>query len=207
MPQDMRVFVIDDDRLVVDGLALLLRANDFIVEGFTSASEFLASPPDEGLACLLLDLCLEGQSGLDVQVDLRRRGYSLPIVFLSGQGDIPSAARAMREGAIDFLVKPVDEPQLLEALARARARAIAEEEQRRAQRDAAERLALLTRREREVCELVARGLLNKQIAFELGASENTIKVHRARVMHKMRVDSVATLVRLLAQSRPRQPLS
>lgn len=200
--QDLRVFVIDDEPLVVETLGLLLRANGFVVEGFTSPAEFLARPPYDGLACLLLDLRLKGQSGLDVQDDLRRRGYSLPVVFLSGQGDVPSTARAMREGALDFLVKPVDEPQLLEALARARTKALARQLEERKQRDAAERLARLTKREREVCDLVARGLLNKQIAYELGVSEDTVKVHRGRVMHKLQVDSVAALVRLVSQDRP-----
>src|SRR5262245_52243152 len=135
MPQDLRVFVLDDDPLVVDTLALLLRANGFTVEGFTSSSAFLGRPPYDDIACLLLDLRLEGQSGLDVQDDLRRRGYSLPVVFLSGQGDVPSTARAMREGALDFLVKPVDEPLLLDALARAKTKALARQLEERTQRD------------------------------------------------------------------------
>ena len=117
-------------------------------------------------------------SGLDVQKTMMERGITMPIVFLSARGDVPSTARAMREGAVDFLVKPVDEPQLLDALARARARAVRLREERRAERDAEERLSRLTRREREVCEFVAAGLLNKQIASELGTSEKTVKVHR-----------------------------
>ena len=201
MAQDLRVFVIDDDPLVVATLGQLLRANGFPVEGFTSAGEFLERPVHDGLACLLLDLRLRDQSGLDVQDDLHRRGFSLPIVFLSGKADVPSTARAMREGALDFLVKPVDEAELLGALARARTKALATQQEERTQRDAAERLARLTKREREVCDLIARGFLNKQIAYELGASENTVKVHRARVMHKLRVDSVAALVRLLSDFR------
>jgi FixJ family two-component response regulator len=204
MEQDLLVFIIDDDVHVVKTLELLLRANGFAVEGFTSAAAFLERPKHEGLACLLLDLRLLDQTGLDVQDDLRRRGFSLPIIFLSGQGDVPSTARAMRDGALDFLVKPVDEPELLDALARADARVRAQQHEQRAQHDAAERLARLTARERQVCELVARGLLNKQIAYELGASENTVKVHRARVMRKLSVDSVASLVRLMSESERRQ---
>src|SRR5262245_53517426 len=207
MEQDLLVFIVDDDAQVVKTLGLLLRANGFTVEGFTSAAAFLERPQYDGLACLLLDLRLHDQTGLDVQDDLRRRGVSLPIVFLSGHGDVPSTARAMREGALDFLVKPVDEPQLLEALARARARAVAQQQETRTQRDAAERLALLTKREREICELVAQGMLNKQIAYELGISEDTVKVHRGRVMHKLHVDSVAALVRLIAASQPRRASS
>ena len=204
MTQDLRVFVIDDDPLVVDTLGVLLRANGFPVEGFTSPDRFLERSPGDGLACLLLDLRLGDRSGLDVQEELRRRGFSLPIVFLSGQGDVPSTARAMRDGALDFLVKPVDEPELLNALARARTKALSQQQEEHAQRDAVERLARLTKREREVCDLIARGFLNKQIAYELGASENTVKVHRARVMHKLHVDSVAALVRLLSDYRPPQ---
>jgi FixJ family two-component response regulator len=201
MAQDLRVFVIDDDAEVVRSLEMLLRANGFPVEGFISPAAFLERPKYDGIACLLLDLRLPGQSGLGVQEELRRQGFSLPIVFLSGQGDVSSTARAMREGALDFLVKPVDEPELLDALARARAKAIAQQVQQRTERDAAERLARLTKREREVCDLIARGLLNKQIAYELGASENTVKVHRGRVMRKLGVDSVAALVRLMSDHR------
>jgi FixJ family two-component response regulator len=204
MKQELLVFIVDDDAQVIKTLELLLRANGFAVEGFTSAAAFLEQPKYDGLACLLLDLRLRDETGLDVQAELRRRGFSLPIVFLSGQGDVPSTARAMREGALDFLVKPVDEPELLEALARACARARAQQHEQRTRHEAAERLARLTARERQVCELVARGFLNKQIAGELGASENTVKVHRARVMRKLRVDSVASLVRLLSESERRQ---
>lgn len=193
-----RVFVVDDDPSVLRALERLLRSNGFSVESFTSPSAFLEQLPYEGPACLLLDLRMPGTSGLDVQAAMNRTESPLPVVFLSAQGDVPSAARAMRDGAVDFLVKPVDEPQLLEAIARAISRAVDLQRQRRTQHDVDERLGRLTRREREVCELVARGLLNKQIAFELGTSEKTIKVHRGRVMHKLEVDSVAALVRLLA---------
>lgn len=128
----------------------------------------------------------------------------MPIVFLSGQADVPSTARAMREGAVDFLVKPVDEPQLLDAVARARARAMDLRLERREERETEARLARLTKREREVCDLVARGLLNKQIAYELGTSEKTVKVHRGRVMQKLELNSVADLVRLLSHQPVRQ---
>ncbi len=122
----------------------------------------------------------------------------MPIVFLSARGDVPSTARAMREGAMDFLVKPVEEDQLLGAIERARVHATALRQQQQRERDAEERLARLTKREREVCELVAAGMLNKQIAYELGMSEKTVKVHRGRVTRKLGVDSVAALVRLLS---------
>lgn len=198
MDERPRVFVIDDDPGVLRGVERLLRANGFLVETYTSPSAFLERPPNEGPACVLLDLRMPGLSGLEVQEALARKGTPISIVFLSGQGDVPSTARAMKEGAVDFLVKPVDEAQLVDAVARACARARDLLSERREQRATEERLARLTRREREVCDLVARGLLNKQIAWELGTSEKTVKVHRGRVMHKLEVDSVAALVRLLS---------
>lgn len=199
-----RVFVIDDDPSVLRALERLLRSNGFLVEAYTSPWAFLERPFYEGPACLLLDLRMPGLSGLDVQEALARNRMSMPIVFLSGQGDVPSTARAMREGAVDFLVKPVDESQLLDAVARALARAVDLQRQRREQQEAEQRFARLTKREREVCDLVAQGLLNKQIAYELGTSEKTVKVHRGRVMHKLEVDSVAALVRLLSHHLPRR---
>ena len=145
---------------------------------------------------------MPGLSGLDVQDALSRSGVSMPIIFLSGRGDVPATAQAMRKGAVDFLVKPIDEPELMDAIERALTRARDEQHQRRIERETTARLARLTKREREVCDLVARGLLNKQIAYELGTSEKTVKVHRGRVMHKLEVDSVAALVRLLWHGPP-----
>ena len=198
MDTDLRVFVVDDDALTARGIERLLRSAGFTAEVFTSADAFLARPPYDGPACVLLDLRMPGLDGLEVQDAIRRGGEVLPIVFLSGDGDVPSTARAMREGAVDFLVKPVDEPVLFEALRRARARADALRRERDDDRAARGRLARLTRRERAVCDLVATGLLNKQIASELGTTEGTVKVHRGRVMRKLQVDSVAALVRLLS---------
>lgn len=199
MNQPSRVFVIDDDPPVLRALERLIRSAGFTVEAFDSPLAFLERVPrHDGAACLVLDLQLPGLSGLDLQNELVARGCPISIVFLSGKGDIPSATRAMRGGAIDFLVKPVDEPQLLDAISRA----LLQDEQRleaeHAQRDIDQRIARLTKREREVCDLVARGLLNKQIAYELGTSEKTVKVHRGRMMRKLEVDSVAALVRLLS---------
>ena len=176
----------------------MLRVNNFSVEGFTSPTAFLERTPYDGAACLLLDLKMPGLTGLDVQGEMSRRGIQMPIVFLSAEGDVPSTAKAMREGAIDFLVKPVDAPQLLEALERARLQAVARRQQASLELETQQRLSRLTKREREVCELVAQGLLNKQIAFELGMSEKTVKVHRGRVTRKLNVDSVAALVRLMS---------
>lgn len=196
---EARLFVVDDDPLVLTALQRLLRVNGFAVEVFTAASTFLQRLPYDGIAVLLLDLRMPGLSGLDVQETVGRIQPHMPIVFLSGESDVPSTARAMREGAVDFLVKPVDAQQLLDAVARATARAIEREEQRAEARKAEELLARLTNREREVCALVLRGLLNKQIAYELGTSEKTVKVHRGRVMHKLEVGSVAALVQLLSR--------
>ena len=183
---------------MLKALERMLRSHNIAVEGFTSSEAFLERPPYEGVACLLLDLQMPGLSGLDVQHAMRDRAVSMPIVFLSAQSDVRAAARAMRDGALDFLVKPVEEQQLLEAIERARIQAVATRQQQRLERDAEARLARLTRREMEVCELVAAGLLNKQIAHELGMSEKTVKVHRGRGTRKLDVDSVAALVRLLA---------
>ena len=195
---ELRVFVVDDDAGVLRALERLLRANGFPVETFNAPAEFLRRPYYDGLACLMLDLWMPDLSGLDVQSTLNEGGLSMPIVFLSARSDVPSTARAMREGAVDFLVKPVDERELLNALARAKTWALNVRERR----IAAARLARLTRREREVCDFVVRGLLNKQIASEMGTSEKTVKVHRGRVMRKLEVESVAALVRLLSQRAP-----
>lgn len=200
MTDEFRVFVVDDDPTVVRGLELLLAAHGFDVKGFTSAPDFIAGSQPDAWGCLLLDLRLGSDNGLEIQNELRRLGYTLEIVFLSGRGDVPATARAMREGALDFLEKPIDEPELLEALSRARRASTERQAQAATRRETAERLGRLTRREREVCELIARGLLNKQIAFELRSSENTVKVHRARVMRKLGVDSVASLVRLVSRA-------
>jgi FixJ family two-component response regulator len=198
MESELRVFAVDDDPLILRAVERMLRSNNIGVEVFTSPAAFLDRTPYDGVACLLLDLRMPGLSGLDVQSAMSRKGISMPIVFLSAQGDVPSTARAMREGAIDFLEKPVDEPQLLAVIERARVQALAVYEQQRRAREAEERLARLTKREREVCDLVAAGLLNKQIAYELGMSEKTVKVHRGRLTRKLEVDSVPALVRLLS---------
>ena len=197
MSLDLRVFAVDDDPIVLRALERMLRSNDISVETFLSPESFLDRPSYDGVGCLLLDLRMPGLSGLEVQRAMTRKGIAMPIVFLSAQSDVPSTARAMREGAIDFLEKPIDEAQLLAALERARLKAVALREQHARDRDAEERLARLTKREREVCELVATGMLNKQIAYALGMSEKTVKVHRGRVTRKLDVDSVPALVRLL----------
>jgi FixJ family two-component response regulator len=199
-----RVFVVDDDPAVLRALERVIAAAGFAVEAYNSPVSFLQRVPhQDGATCLVLDLDLQlpGLTGLDLQNTLTRSGHPMSIVFLSGVGDIPSAAKAMREGAVDFLVKPFDEPELLDAVSRA----LAKDEERllaeRVQRELDERMARLTRREHQVCALVVRGMLNKQIAYELGTSEKTVKVHRGRVMRKLEVDSLADLVRLMSQQR------
>jgi FixJ family two-component response regulator len=194
-----RIYVVDDEPTVLSALERMLRASGYAVETFTSPRTFLDAAPQEGVGCLLLDLSMPEMTGLDVQDELARKGISLPVIFLSAYGDVPTTAHAMREGAIDFLVKPVPEALLLDAIERALKTATALERRRLTQSEAQERVERLTVRERQVCDLVARGLLNKQIAFELGTTEKTIKVHRGRVMRKLEVHSVAALVRLLSE--------
>ncbi|WP_437760082.1 response regulator transcription factor [Sorangium sp. So ce1389] len=191
------VFVVDDDPSVLRALERLLRAAGHAVEAYASPGAFLERAPSERPGCAVVDLRMPGLDGIELQEELSRRGCPLPIVFLTGHGDVPSSVRAMKAGAIDFLTKPCDDTDLLAAVARAierdaRARATLGEQQ--ALRT---RFEALTPREREVCVRVAQGLLNKQIADELGAAEKTIKVHRGRVMEKLGVESVAELVRLV----------
>jgi RNA polymerase sigma factor (sigma-70 family) len=194
------VFVVDDDPVVLRALERAIRAAGYDVESFDSANSFLERTPRcEGVSCAVLDLRLPDVSGLDLQHALLSSGRPMSIVFLSGSSDIPSVTSAMRRGAVDFLVKPVDEDQLLDAIARALEHGREQLQAEQQQKDVDERLSRLTKREREVCMLVQRGLLNKQIAQELGTTEKTIKVHRGRMMHKLEVDSVAALVRFLSR--------
>jgi len=196
------VFVVDDDPSVRRALERLLRAGGLRVASFASAREFLASawgPFSEGEAapgCLVLDVNLPGPSGLDLQRELSRAGLPIPIVFITGHGDIPMSVRAMKAGAVDFLPKPFEDEDLLGAVHRALER---DERSRRRRCERAgieERIGSLTPREREVFALVVEGRLNKQIAAALGVAEKTVKVHRARVMEKMGADSLAELVRM-----------
>lgn len=195
-PEDGIVFVVDDDPSVRGGLARLFKSVGLAAEVFASAREFLERAPAEGPACLVLDVRLPELSGLDLQAELARAGVAIPIIFITGHGSVPISVRAMKAGAADFLEKPVDEQQLLDAVHRAL------ERDRRARQERAEvaerrrRLESLTPRERQVLAYVVVGRLNKQIAAELGTSEKTIKVHRARVMEKMNVASLAELARL-----------
>jgi len=191
------VFLVDDDPSVLRGLERLLRSAGYVVEAHASSRAFLERAPADRPGCVVVDLRMPEMGGLDLQEELARRGFPLPLVFLTGHGDVPSSVRAMKGGAIDFLTKPCDDTDLLAAVERALARD-AEARAARAEKEAVRaRFDALTPREREVCLLVARGLLNKQIAAELGAAEKTIKVHRGRVMEKLGAASVADLVRLV----------
>jgi FixJ family two-component response regulator len=192
--------VIDDDESMRRSVKRLLKSHGFEAETFSSAGDFLSLERAAGPACLVLDLSLPGMSGIDLQKEMEKRKIDLPIVFITGYGDIPTSVEAMKGGAVDFLTKPFNTKALLEAIARAMARARGDEK-RRLQRTAVEkRIGALTPRELEVMRLVIKGMLNKQIASQLGTSIKTIKVHRSRVMQKMEAESVADLVRLAAKA-------
>ncbi|MGE5414999.1 MAG: response regulator transcription factor [Syntrophomonadaceae bacterium] len=198
-----RVFVVDDDPAVRKSLWRLLRSRGFEVTTFASAEEFLERlEPDAG-GCAVLDVAMPGLDGLALQQRLAERHVPLPIVFLTGRGDIPASVKAMKAGAEDFLTKPVDERVLFEALRRALEGGRKAREAARRLDDARGRLDALTPREREVLDGVVAGRLNKQIAGDLGISEKTVKVHRARVMEKLGAGSVAELVRLADSAKPR----
>jgi FixJ family two-component response regulator len=192
-----KVFLVDDDGSVRKGLGRLIKSGGYEVQTFVSARGFLESGDyHKGPACLVLDVRMPGLSGLDLQRELQAANAILPIIFITGHGDIPTTVRAMKAGAVDFLAKPVKDVVLLRAIEQALARAVRDNAEREALEAQSQRLNTLTPREREVMALVVSGLLNKQIAFELGTVEKTIKVHRARVMQKMGANSLAELVRL-----------
>ena len=199
------IFIIDDDASVRKGLSRLLRSLGFEVETFASAEQFLAREPYQGIGCIVLDVRMPGLSGMDLQDELNRAGHSLPIVFITGHGEIPMSVQAMKRGAVDFLSKPFDDKELLRAVNEAVATARRTEAQRADTGDALRRIGLLTPREREILRYVISGLLNKQIAFKLNIAEKTVKVHRGHIMEKLGVGSVAELVRLAEKAGIKPP--
>jgi len=190
------VFVVDDDPLVRESLEDLLNSAGFTVRTFGSATEFIRSKRADVSACLILDVELPDLSGLDLQAELVQSGAAMPIVFLTGHGDIPMSVRAMKAGAVEFLTKPFRKEPLFDAVREALARDGEGRKQRSETLDLRTRLETLTPRERQVLALVVTGLLNKQIAGELGTTDLTVKVHRGRVMRKMGAGSLADLVRM-----------
>jgi FixJ family two-component response regulator len=196
IPLNSLVFAIDDDASVRKGLARLLRSAGYKSEILGSASDFLTCPPHSGPSCVIVDVRMPGLNGLELQKDLIQRRREEQLVFITGHGDIPMCAQAMKAGAVDFLPKPFRADQLLQCVERALARSEDERSRAAGKNKARQLLDLLTPREFEVMQLVTTGMLNKQIAGELGTAEKTVKVHRHRVMQKLGVTSVAELVRL-----------
>jgi RNA polymerase sigma factor (sigma-70 family) len=197
MTGDPIVIVVDDDPSVRSSLKLLVSTVGLRVESFESAETVLERTLPDTVSCFVMDVRLRGLSGLDLQRELAARNIRIPIVFITGHGDIPMSVRAMKAGAVEFLTKPFRDQDLLDAihLALERDRARREEEQERIQLQ--QRFELLTRRERDVLWMVVSGMLNKQIAAQLGTAENTVKVHRRRAMEKMEAQSLAELIRMI----------
>lgn len=197
------IHVVDDDDSLRGAMQRLLMAAGYRVRAYASAGEFLLDPPDEAPGCLLLDLHMPGPSGLDLQQALARHGIRLPVIFLTGHGDLATGVRAMKAGAVDFLTKPVEREPLLAAITRALEADAALRASRGADAQLQARFAQLTAREREVFELVVAGRLNKQIADALGIAERTVKAQRAQVMAKLGAANAAELGRIAAQLRGR----
>ena len=197
MTGDPIVIVVDDDPSVRSSLKLLVSTVGLRVESFESAETVLERTLPDTVSCFVMDVRLRGLSGLDLQRELAARNIRIPIVFITGHGDIPMSVRAMKAGAVEFLTKPFRDQDLLDAIhvALERDRARREEEQERIQLQ--QRFELLTRRERDVLWMVVSGMLNKQIAAQLGTAENTVKVHRRRAMEKMEAQSLAELIRMI----------
>jgi len=202
---DAIIAIVDDDPSAREGLSSLIQSAGWRVETFASAQEFLARPRAEVPSCLLLDLQLPGLSGLDLQKRMAEVGLEIPIVFLTGHGNIPASVRAMKAGAVEFLTKPFDEEELLRAIQEAIERDRRTRQRHAEMRELHGRYKSLTPREQQVMQQVVTGLLNKQIAAELNITEFTVKIHRGHVMRKMRADSLADLVRMAESLRISSP--
>ena len=200
------VFVIDDDASIRKSLSRLLRSAGYTTETFASAEEFLGRDHFNGIGCLLLDVQMPGLSGIDLQEELSKADYHMPIIFITGHGNIPMSVQAMKKGAVDFLTKPFDDKELLQTIEKA----IEKDTHARAEYDESldirKRIELLTPRENEILPYIITGMLNKQIALKLGIAEKTVKVHRGRIMEKLDVNSVAQLVHLAEKAgiKPRE---
>jgi FixJ family two-component response regulator len=199
--KDAVVYVIDDDVSVRKGLSLLLRSARYRVETFISAEEFLGKAVPHSIGCIILDVKMRGMSGLDLQEHLGKNDQHLPVIFITGHGDIPMGVQAIKKGAIDFLTKPFDDIQLLSLIESAIGKCRQEKAAFDEVRDFRQRLKTLTQREYEVLLQVVSGAMNKKIADNLNIKEHTVKVHRGRVMQKLGVSSLADLVRLTEKAK------
>ena len=195
------VFIVDDDPAVRDAISLLLRTNGLTVATFASATAFLASTAAQQPGCLVLDVRMPSMSGLDLQKQLRAQGCRMPILFMTGHGDVPMAIRAMKGGAFDFIEKPFQGETLVERVREALTLDARQRIRQARRTEAAARLALLSPREREVMDRVAAGQYNKVIAAELGISLSTVEIHRKRVMEKLQAESLSGLIRTLALAK------